>query len=65
MLCRSRYRLQSAQNGGAALKTLSCLMLAALLAGCLPIGIRGTNLPIYGDVRGNPSAGAPLAPRTA
>jgi hypothetical protein len=34
------------------LKTLSCLLLAALLTGCLPIGIRGSNLPNL--------AGAPL-----
>jgi hypothetical protein len=31
------------------LKTLSCLLLAAMLAGCLPIGIRGTNFPTYAD----------------
>ena len=36
-------------NGGSALRILSCLFLAALLAGCLPIGIRGSNLPNYAD----------------
>ena len=29
------------------MKTLTCMLLAMLLAGCLPIGIRGTNLPNY------------------
>jgi hypothetical protein len=47
------------------MKTLSCLILAAMLAGCLPIGIRGTTLPIYGDASGKPSAGAHAAPITA
>jgi len=43
-------------SGGFALKTLSCLLLAAMLAGCLPIGIRGTNFPNYADT---PSADVP------
>jgi hypothetical protein len=45
------YRCQTADcklpAGGSALRTLSCLLFAALLAGCLPIGIRGSNLPNY------------------
>jgi hypothetical protein len=36
-------------KGGVVLKTLSCLLLAAMLSGCLPIGIRGTSLPNYAD----------------
>ncbi len=29
------------------MKVLASLLLAALLAGCLPIGIRGSSLPNY------------------
>jgi len=32
-----------------AMKTLLCLCLSALLSGCLPIGIRGQNLPLAGQ----------------
>jgi hypothetical protein len=32
-------------NGAFVLKILTCLLLAAILTGCLPIGIRGTSLP--------------------
>jgi len=28
------------------MKTLLCLAFASLLAGCLPVGIRGQNLPL-------------------
>jgi hypothetical protein len=31
------------------MKTLSCLVLAALLSGCVPIGIRGTSMPLRGS----------------
>ena len=58
MQCSSCYRRS------AVLKTVSCLMLAALLAGCLPIGIRGTTLPIYGDATAgavSASVPAPIA----
>jgi hypothetical protein len=37
------------RKGGFVLKTLSYLLLAAMLSGCLPIGIRGTTLPNYAD----------------
>jgi hypothetical protein len=30
------------------MKGLICLVLAALLSGCLPIGIRGTSMPLRG-----------------
>jgi hypothetical protein len=40
-------------SGGFVVKILSCLLLAAMLTGCLPIGIRGSSLPY---------AGAPLMP---
>jgi hypothetical protein len=30
------------------MRTLICLVLAALLSGCLPIGIRGTSMPLRG-----------------
>jgi len=32
-----------------AMKTLLCLWLGMLLSGCLPIGIRGQNLPLAGQ----------------
>ena len=31
------------------LKIISCVILVAMLAGCLPIGIRGSSLPNYAD----------------
>ena len=62
---RLGYTLQSAQTRDAAVKTLCCLMLAAMLAGCLPIGIRGTNLPNYGEAPSKPNSGTPAAARTA
>jgi hypothetical protein len=30
------------------MRTSICLVLAALLSGCLPIGIRGTSMPLSG-----------------
>ena len=30
------------------MRMLSCLVLAALLSGCLPIGIRGSSAPLRG-----------------
>jgi hypothetical protein len=36
-------------KGGFVLKILSYLFVAAVLSGCLPIGIRGTSLPNYAD----------------
>jgi hypothetical protein len=59
------YTRRSAQTRDAAVKTLCCLMLAAMLAGCLPIGIRGTTLPNYGEAPGKPSSGTPAAAPTA
>jgi hypothetical protein len=53
--------LKSAR-AGAGLRMLSCLTLAGLLAGCVPIGIRGTTLPIYGGAQQNPDTGAPAGP---
>ena len=64
MLCGAGYPPQSGRTRGATVKTLCCLVLVAMLAGCLPIGIRGTTLPVYGDASGKPSAGAQAA-RTA
>jgi hypothetical protein len=45
-------------KGGFVLKTLSCLLLAAILTGCLPIGIRGTSLPNYADTTRGPDVDA-------
>lgn len=39
-----------------AMRTLTCLALAGLLSGCLPIGIRGQNLPLTDASKLNPSA---------
>ena len=37
------------------MKTLGCVLLAVLLVGCLPIGIRGSSAPLRGaDVRERP-----------
>jgi hypothetical protein len=30
------------------MRTLICLVLSALLSGCVPIGIRGTSMPLRG-----------------
>jgi hypothetical protein len=30
------------------MRTLICLVLSVLLSGCLPIGIRGTSMPLQG-----------------
>ena len=30
------------------MRTLICLVLSALLSGCVPIGIRGTSMPLQG-----------------
>jgi hypothetical protein len=41
------------------MRTLICLVLAALLSGCLPIGIRGTSMPLRGaDVAERPLVAA-------
>ena len=40
------------------MKTLSCVLLAAMLTGCLPIGIRGSSLP-YADARLKPGPEIP------
>jgi hypothetical protein len=40
-------------------KTLSCLLLAAMLTGCLPIGIRGSSLPNYSGAPINSGASTP------
>jgi hypothetical protein len=58
--CGLRYA-----NGGSALRTLSCLFLAALLAGCLPIGIRGSNLPSYAGAPLKVNADLPVTDRVA
>jgi hypothetical protein len=30
------------------MRILTCLVLAGLLSGCLPIGVRGTSMPLRG-----------------
>jgi hypothetical protein len=39
------------------LKFLMVLFLAGMVAGCLPVGIRATNLPNYADAAPLPGAG--------
>jgi hypothetical protein len=41
---------------------LGCLMLSALLSGCVPIGIRGSTVPLRGAAYDIPSAFVPAAP---
>jgi hypothetical protein len=36
------------------MRTLICLVLAASLSGCLPIGIRGSSAPLRGAGLGEP-----------
>jgi len=41
------------------MRVFICLMLAALLSGCLPIGVRGSSVPFRAaDVRTQPIAAA-------
>jgi hypothetical protein len=41
-------RLQPGTDlGGSVVKLLTCLLLATMLGGCLPVGIRANNLPNY------------------
>jgi hypothetical protein len=40
------------------MRTLICLVLAALLSGCLPIGIRGTSMPLNAGVGERPIVAA-------
>jgi hypothetical protein len=41
------------------MRTLICLVLSALLSGCVPIGIRGTSMPLRGaDVAERPIVAA-------
>ena len=41
----------TAQTWDAAMKTLACLVVVVMLAGCIPIGIRGTSITTSIDAR--------------
>jgi len=41
--------MTSLTDGPSPMKALICLVLAVLLSGCLPIGIRAQNLPLAGQ----------------
>jgi len=44
------------------MKTLTVLMLAALLSACVPIGVRGSSMPLRGGTNDVPPAWLRSAP---
>ncbi|MEO8739386.1 MAG: hypothetical protein ABI537_06750 [Casimicrobiaceae bacterium] len=47
------------------MKLVTCLLFATMLAGCLPVGIRATNLPNYAGLPQSLDNRAPVYSTTA